>query len=84
MKSMKSMMNTNRQVKKAGRRSFAKKALAMGLCMAMTAAVFTGCGNSDNSGDAAADGKTPITVISREDGSGTRGGVYRINGNPGR
>lgn len=80
MKSMKSMMNTNRQVKKAGRRSFAKKVLAMGLCMAMTAAVFTGCGNSDNSGDAAADGKTPITVISREDGSGTRGAFTELMG----
>ena len=46
-----------------------KKILALTLCVVMAAAVFTGCGSKSSNGEA--DG-APITVISREDGSGTR------------
>ena len=62
-----------------------KKALAA--CMAVMmigSTVLMGCGSQDSS-DAGADTKTeatgasgPITVVSREDGSGTRGGLRRI------
>ena len=54
-----------------------KKILALALCVVMAAAVFTGCGN--NNADSKTDG-APITVISREDGSGTRGAFTELMG----
>ena len=54
-----------------------KKILALTLCVVMAAAVFTGCGN--NNADSKTDG-APITVISREDGSGTRGAFAELMG----
>lgn len=54
-----------------------KKILALTLCVVMAAAVFTGCGNKSSNGEA--DG-APITVISREDGSGTRGAFTELMG----
>ena len=54
-----------------------KKILALTLCVVMAAAVFTGCGNKNSNSDA--DG-APITVISREDGSGTRGAFTELMG----
>lgn len=54
-----------------------KKILALTLCVVMAAAVFTGCGN--NNADSKTDG-APITVISREDGSGTRGAFTELMG----
>ena len=54
-----------------------KKILALTLCLVMAAAVFTGCGN--NNADSKTDG-APITVISREDGSGTRGAFTELMG----
>lgn len=46
------------------------KLVSAGLAMMMTAALFTGCGNAKNT----------ITVISREDGSGTRGAFTELMG----
>lgn len=54
-----------------------KKILALALCVVMAAAVFTGCGSKSSNGEA--DG-APITVISREDGSGTRGAFTELMG----
>ncbi len=54
-----------------------KKILALTLCVIMAAAVFTGCGNKRSNGET--DG-APITVISREDGSGTRGAFTELMG----
>lgn len=54
-----------------------KKILALTLCVVMAIAVFTGCGN--NNADSKTDG-APITVISREDGSGTRGAFTELMG----
>lgn len=54
-----------------------KKILALTLCVVMAAAVFTGCGSKSSNGEA--DG-APITVISREDGSGTRGAFTELMG----
>ena len=54
-----------------------KKILALALCVVMVAAVFTGCGSKSSNGEA--DG-APITVISREDGSGTRGAFTELMG----
>ena len=54
-----------------------KKILALTLCVVMAAAVFTGCGSKNSNGEA--DG-APITVISREDGSGTRGAFTELMG----
>ena len=54
-----------------------KKILALTLCVVMEIAVFTGCGN--NNAESKTDG-APITVISREDGSGTRGAFTELMG----
>ena len=54
-----------------------KKILALTLCVVMAIAVFTGCGSKSSNGEA--DG-APITVISREDGSGTRGAFTELMG----
>lgn len=49
-----------------------KKILALGCVVALTAGIFTGCGASNSSNE--------ITVISREDGSGTRGAFVELVG----
>lgn len=60
-----------------------KKFLALGLAMMMSAAALTGCGGSDETtaegGDGAAKGGA-ISVVSREDGSGTRGAFIELFG----
>ncbi len=55
-----------------------KKILTLAMCMIMALTAFTGCGGSE-SGDAGAD-SAAITVISREDGSGTRGAFTELMG----
>lgn len=61
-----------------------KKFLAIGMAMTMAMGALTGCGGSDNGsdndngGDSAAGGM--ITVVSREDGSGTRGAFIELFG----
>ena len=66
-----------------------KKILAMALVAAMTATLAIGCGkssdgegSSDGSSDTAAkwDAANDITVVSREDGSGTRGAFIELFG----
>lgn len=52
-----------------------KKIMAIAMVAAMTLGALTGCGNSE------ADGKSEaITVVSREDGSGTRGAFTELLG----
>ena len=67
-----------------------RKLMALALAVVMTTAVFTGCGSDKNSGENAANGETEvtsewdatndITVVSREDGSGTRGAFIELFG----
>lgn len=67
-----------------------RKLMAMTLAVVMTTAVFTGCGSDKNSGANEANGETEvaaewdatndITVVSREDGSGTRGAFIELFG----
>ena len=59
-----------------------KKFLAVVAATVITALAFTGCGKSSNNKDAASDkGVTgEINVISREDGSGTRGAFVELMG----
>ena len=54
-----------------------KKVLGMVLCGVMTVGMITGCGGSDSSttndaGNTSADAAQEISIVSREDGSGTR------------
>ncbi len=59
-----------------------KKIFAAGLTAALAMSVLAGCGNS--SGDGSADGgsaaDSEITVLTREDGSGTRGAFIELFG----
>ena len=67
-----------------------RKLMAMTLAVVMTTAVFTGCGSDKNSGANETNGETEvasewdatndITVVSREDGSGTRGAFIELFG----
>lgn len=64
--------------------------MALALAVVMTTAVFTGCGSDKNSGANETNGETEvasewdatndITVVSREDGSGTRGAFIELFG----
>lgn len=59
-----------------------KKFLALGLAMMMSVAALTGCGGSEEAaegGDTAA-ASGAISVVSREDGSGTRGAFIELFG----
>lgn len=64
--------------KSPGKKKSAKKFAALAIGVAMTAALFTGCGGGSVDDDA--DGKTPITVIARETGSGTRDAFNELMG----
>lgn len=55
-----------------------KKSLAMVLALGMAMVSLVGCGSSTSEDAAAAEG--PITVVSREDGSGTRGAFIELFG----
>lgn len=55
-----------------------KKLLTFGLAMTMAMGALTGCGGGSEAGDSAAGGT--ITVVSREDGSGTRGAFIELFG----
>lgn len=60
-----------------------KKFLALGLAMMMSVAVLTGCGGSDETAAEGGDGAAKsgaISVVSREDGSGTRGAFIELFG----
>ncbi|MBP3628982.1 MAG: phosphate ABC transporter substrate-binding protein, partial [Anaerotignum sp.] len=54
-----------------------KKFLTLGLAMTMLAGALTGCGGSDTQAETAGGA---ITVVSREDGSGTRGAFIELFG----
>ena len=56
----------------------AKKLLAVGLSVLCVASLVTGCGSKK--GDKAAGGSKPISVVTREDGSGTRGAFIELFG----
>ena len=56
-----------------------KKLLTFGLAMTMAMGALTGCGGSDTQPDDTAAGGA-ITVVSREDGSGTRGAFIELFG----
>ena len=57
-----------------------KKLLTFGLAMTMAMGALTGCGGSDTQTDDTADTAGAITVVSREDGSGTRGAFIELFG----
>ena len=67
-----------------------RKLLTLTLAVVMTTAVFTGCGSDKSSGENAGtegteavsewDATNDITVVSREDGSGTRGAFIDLFG----
>lgn len=58
-----------------------KKILVLTAAVAMTMSMVIGCGNTQGEGDEAAfDSSYEITVISREDGSGTRGAFVELVG----
>lgn len=62
-----------------------KKVLGMVLCGVMTVGMITGCGGSGSSttndaGNTSADAAQEISVVSREDGSGTRGAFVELFG----
>lgn len=54
-----------------------KRVLAAAMCLGLTMGVLTGCGGSDA---ASFDKNGAITVVSREDGSGTRGAFIELFG----
>ena len=54
-----------------------KKLLTLGMAMTMAMGALTGCGGSDTQTEGATDS---ITVVSREDGSGTRGAFIELFG----
>ena len=55
-----------------------KKILTLAMCVIMALTAFTGCGSSDSGADSSSG--AAITVISREDGSGTRGAFTELMG----
>ena len=55
-----------------------KKILTLAMCVIMALTAFTGCGSSDSGADSGSG--AAITVISREDGSGTRGAFTELMG----
>lgn len=59
-----------------------KKILAICLAMVMVGSAFTACGSNDNSGDASGSGSgdDAISVLTREEGSGTRGAFIELFG----
>ena len=64
-----------------------RKLLAIAMSVMCTAALMTGCGNSNGasgsdagSGSDSGSASQPISVVSREDGSGTRGAFVELTG----
>ncbi|MCD7825620.1 MAG: substrate-binding domain-containing protein [Clostridiaceae bacterium] len=58
-----------------------KKLTALGLSLVCVASLAAGCGSSDSgSGASESSAKKPITIVSREDGSGTRGAFIELFG----
>lgn len=59
-----------------------RKLAVLGLSVVCAAGLFAGCGSSENSSkeSAGSDKAKPITVVTREDGSGTRGAFIELFG----
>lgn len=57
-----------------------KKGQALALASALMLSVLTGCGNGGEAGPAAFDTKREINVLTREEGSGTRGAFIELFG----
>ncbi|HKK96225.1 MAG TPA: substrate-binding domain-containing protein [Anaerovoracaceae bacterium] len=57
-----------------------KKLIALGCVLALTAGIFTGCGANDGEATDSEGISGDITVISREEGSGTRGAFVGLAG----
>lgn len=57
-----------------------KKLIALGLVAVMSLSVLTGCGSKESSSEGDFDKAKEIGVISREDGSGTRGAFIELFG----
>ena len=64
-----------------------RKLLAIAMSVMCTAALMTGCGSSNGasssdagSGSDSGSASQPISVVSREDGSGTRGAFVELTG----
>lgn len=57
-----------------------KKTAALMAVAALAAGAFAGCGNSESGSGEAFDASNEITVVSREDGSGTRGAFVELTG----
>ena len=55
-----------------------KKVFAVALAMTVAVGMLAGCGSNDSAQGGKADG--PISVVSREDGSGTRGAFIELFG----
>ena len=55
-----------------------KKVFAVALAMTVAVGMLAGCGSNDSAQGGAAD--SAITVVSREDGSGTRGAFIELFG----
>lgn len=57
-----------------------KKFMALGLAAALSLSALTGCGSSRQNGANSFDNSSEISVITREDGSGTRGAFIELFG----
>lgn len=57
-----------------------KKAIGLILVFVLALTALVGCGNSDSGEGSADNGNTDITVVSREEGSGTRDGFTELMG----
>lgn len=57
-----------------------KKLMALGMIGALALSIFTGCGSKNQGNDGGFDESSDIGVITREDGSGTRGAFIELFG----
>jgi len=85
IKTMKKTNNNSRQFVKENEKMKLRKFMTMLMIMTMTAGLIVGCGNSSSDesseGEASAwDSSMDITIVSREDGSGTRGAFIELFG----
>ena len=71
-------METARRSAKGGKNMRVKKLTAIGLSVVCAAGMLTGCGSSGKKDSKSA--SQTISVVSREDGSGTRGAFIELTG----
>jgi len=85
IKTMKKTNNNSRQFVKENEKMKLRKFMTMFMVMTMTAGLMVGCGSSSSDesseGEVSAwDSSMDITIVSREDGSGTRGAFIELFG----